>query len=62
MKYQFEHEGFNVCGDCPCWCPHIIEQTWASNDGICFLDFEHRNRFDDKPLECTLEEIKEVEE
>lgn len=57
-KYQFEHEKWNVCGDCPCWCPDLIEKAWASNDGKCYLDFENRNRFDDMPDDCPLQEVE----
>ena len=61
MLFQFEHERFNVCGDCPCWCPRYIQSGWASNEGVCSLDFEERNRFDDKPSECPMEVVEEDE-
>lgn len=58
MIFQFEHESFNVCGDCPCWCPRLIEKGWASSEGVCYLDYEDRNRFDERPNDCPLETIE----
>ena len=58
MKYQFEHKRFNVCGDCPCWCPDEIRSGWASNNGGCYIDLEERKRFDAKPKDCPLKEVE----
>lgn len=54
MIYQFEYEGFNVCGDCPCWCPDIISEGYATAEGCCYINFEKRNRFTEKPIDCPL--------
>lgn len=54
MIYQFEYEGFNVCGDCPCWWPDIISEGCATAEGCCYINFEKRNRFTEKPIDCPL--------
>ena len=62
MIYQFEHEGFTVCGDCPCWFPDEMHghepRNFPSEMGVCYLCFEDRSRFDDKPDDCPLMEVE----
>ena len=55
MKYVFEFERFNVCGDCPCWCHNLISKGFVVNDGFCAIAIEDRNRFDDRPDDCPLQ-------
>ena len=57
--FSFEHEKFNVCGDCPCWCRYMDNSPHYANDGNCSIDWKTRNRFDDKPDDCPLVEVQE---
>ena len=59
MKYQFECEKIEMCEQCPCWCPNLIDESDSSDEGQCFIDFKNRDRFDSKPEDCPLKECKE---